>query len=64
MSLYAFRRIVLVALVGVFLTSSSNALRAAGPLKSTAKPGYESVQLFEAIERGEVVATVHVRDSS
>lgn len=64
MSLCAFRRNVIAALVGVFVASSFNALYAAGPLKTAAKPGYESVPLFEAMERGDVVASVHVRDST
>jgi hypothetical protein len=60
MSLSAFPRFAIVALLSLCACGASIA---ATP-DSTARPGYEPIALFQAIERGDVSATVHVRDAT
>jgi len=60
MSLRSFLRGAALALLVSAVTTT---LHAAFPIAPEAKPGYDEVDLFAAIERGEIIATVHVRNA-
>ena len=59
----SLRSLFAAALLTLPVIAPIAVLQAASPLDSAPRPGYEEVDLFQALERGEITATVHVRDA-